>query len=552
MFEADIYELQEDAKNLIKRISDLMKQSGKELPSEDDFEKECEEYQKKLNIEIDKINNLELRMAIAAPMKAGKSTIINAIIGRELLPHRERAMTILPTEVVFAPNLTEPILTINDNTIKIFKELWQEIHNKLSKEKGFAEVKAATKSYSQLESLIDEIKVSKNFPINQETCGDERIRQSLEKLNDLVRLYYINRPNYDPLQDLSDVPRITTPLVKLRDVKGKEMLGNLVIVDTPGPNEVGEMKLTDVIQEQLKKSSLVLLVLDYTRLDDKTSDEIRQVVQRIIKGIDNNRINTISKNVQINTKNKKKENLYILVNRIDQRRTSNSSDTETDKENVKQFVSSRYGIPVDDNSYRLFEISAVKAFKATQLLLEIQEDDKKEISELKSLDMFLKEGCADSWQIMKEHFQNKNNISYLYDFACSTVWKNSGFVPFLENAISILMLQAAPLCIENALLTTEKTLQSWQQPVVLRKAAISAGNDEINQAITKLQNYLNKIESFVQNEQIQTEINQNKKQLKEQLKTDITTAKNNAKKVLLEESRITSKISLGWSKDLGN
>jgi hypothetical protein len=50
--------------------------------------------------ELEKVRNLELRMAIVAPMKAGKSTIINAILGQGLLPTRNSAMTTLPCEIV--------------------------------------------------------------------------------------------------------------------------------------------------------------------------------------------------------------------------------------------------------------------------------------------------------------------------------------------------------------------------------------------------------------------------------------------------------------------
>ena len=38
-------------------------------------------------------------MTIIAPMKAGKSTIINSIIGQELLPSHSAAMTTLPTAI---------------------------------------------------------------------------------------------------------------------------------------------------------------------------------------------------------------------------------------------------------------------------------------------------------------------------------------------------------------------------------------------------------------------------------------------------------------------
>lgn len=59
-------------------------------------------------------------MAIVAPMKAGKSTIINAIVGQEILPSRSTAMTTLPTKVVFNSKLTEPTLTLSDEILSVF------------------------------------------------------------------------------------------------------------------------------------------------------------------------------------------------------------------------------------------------------------------------------------------------------------------------------------------------------------------------------------------------------------------------------------------------
>ncbi|MCI5151443.1 MAG: dynamin family protein, partial [Candidatus Electrothrix sp. MAN1_4] len=55
-------------------------------------------YQEHIKHQLNLLERLELRMTIVAPMKAGKSTIINALIGQELLPSHSAAMTTLPTE----------------------------------------------------------------------------------------------------------------------------------------------------------------------------------------------------------------------------------------------------------------------------------------------------------------------------------------------------------------------------------------------------------------------------------------------------------------------
>ena len=44
-----------------------------------------------------KLENLEMVVAVVGTMKAGKSTTINAIVGTEILPNRNKPMTALPT-----------------------------------------------------------------------------------------------------------------------------------------------------------------------------------------------------------------------------------------------------------------------------------------------------------------------------------------------------------------------------------------------------------------------------------------------------------------------
>lgn len=49
-------------------------------------------------------------LAIVGTMKAGKSTTINAIVGTEVLPNRNRPMTALPTLIRHTPGQKEPVL----------------------------------------------------------------------------------------------------------------------------------------------------------------------------------------------------------------------------------------------------------------------------------------------------------------------------------------------------------------------------------------------------------------------------------------------------------
>ena len=99
-----------------------MGRASKELKSEDSSENKYQIYQQEIEKEIGRVTDLKLRMAIAAPMNAGKSKIINAIIGQELLPSSATAMTTLPTEIILKENAAEPILKLSPRICEAFKK----------------------------------------------------------------------------------------------------------------------------------------------------------------------------------------------------------------------------------------------------------------------------------------------------------------------------------------------------------------------------------------------------------------------------------------------
>src|SRR5919202_3997845 len=107
----NVQELQRDVIDLLGEISALMNRASTDLSSDSSGEKYAK-FQQEVTKAARNVEDLELRMAIVAPMKAGKSTIINAIIGQEILPSRNAAMTTLPTEIVLNAELTEPTLIL--------------------------------------------------------------------------------------------------------------------------------------------------------------------------------------------------------------------------------------------------------------------------------------------------------------------------------------------------------------------------------------------------------------------------------------------------------
>ena len=82
-----VRDLQGDVINCLEKIVELMGRA-KDILSEERTENNCGEkygeFQQEINNAVQNVKKLELRMAVVAPMKAGKSTIVNAIVGQDL------------------------------------------------------------------------------------------------------------------------------------------------------------------------------------------------------------------------------------------------------------------------------------------------------------------------------------------------------------------------------------------------------------------------------------------------------------------------------------
>ena len=341
----NVQELQTNIVEVLGQVSTLMGRVSTVLSSDSASEKYAK-FQQEVSEARRNVQDLELRMAIVAPMKAGKSTIINAIVGQEILPSRNAAMTTLPTEIIFDAELKEPTLILSDHIQAVFRETFAALQRKIG-ELGIERIQQKIAQYPHLAKLPEKIQAMSKIAIYEKIAGRQQIINSLRALNDIIRLCSVLDPMADPLQSLIDVPRIYTPFWRFQKTAKVDLIGNLVIVDTPGPNEAGEnLKLGNVVSEQLSASAVVLIVLNFTGLNTKAEEEVKKDVQKVIdlRG---------------------KENLYVLVNKVDQRK-----DGDMTPEQVRQFVTAEFNLGDGNNTNRVFEISARWAFSAINFLVE--------------------------------------------------------------------------------------------------------------------------------------------------------------------------------------
>lgn len=459
----NVQDLQQDVIELLKNISSLMGGASTALGS-DSAGNKYGELQQEISDAGSNVRDLALRMAIVAPMKAGKSTIINAIIGQEILPSRNAAMTTLPTEIVFDTKLSEPILILTPQILAVFQETLLVLKRKIDTLEDRGRSKIA--QYPHLAQLLEKIQAMGVVSIPAKTVGRSQITQTLTDLNDLIRLCSAIEPLADPLQSLLEVPRIYTPFWRSQTTEQSNQLGNLVIIDTPGPNEAGEnLRLVNVVYEQLQKSSLVLIVLDFTQLRTEAAQQVKRDVERVIQL-------------------RGKENLYVLINKVDQR-----TEGDMTPEQVRQLVAAEFGIGGSGETNRVFEIAARWAFCATNFLLEHQQYPSLDIAQMTTARALAQQALGARW----ESKLNRASVEDLQDEA-EYLWEESGFAPFVEKAINALMERAAPRCMKSALNIAHSRLMQLYEDVQLRGSAIAKDEEKLRLEVGALDADLHRLD----------------------------------------------------------
>ena len=462
--EIDLDSLQQEVITLLDDVNLLIADTQADLCGSSGVQ--YDRFRAQISAMEQNVANLELRMAIVAPMKAGKSTIINAIAGQELLPSCAVAMTTIPTEIVFNSQQQQPVLRLSKNTIELFQNLERHLRQKVDR-LGIEPLQQRLSRYPHLSDLFAEVAASNSFALTEAVTGHEEITKVLNRLNHLIRLFSVIEPTQDPLSQLKEVPRIEAPSLNSSSQEQIKSLGNLTIIDTPGPNEAGDgLKLTAVVEEQLRRSSIVLIVLDFTQLNSEAAETIKQQIRPIVESIGT-------------------DNLYVLVNKIDQRRQGDMTP-----EQVKEFVIADLELNADRDRDRVFEIAAIRAFSATKFLLEVQQNPGIELLQIKSLTCLAQEVLGIDWDEELDDI----TVEILVKKA-RKLWHKSGFAPFFDSAIAALMENAAPQCLSNALNLSRNHLLSIRDDLNLRYQAITQDTDKLQQEIKALERDLAYLES---------------------------------------------------------
>ncbi|ENM3764275.1 dynamin family protein [Vibrio cholerae] len=230
-----------------------------------------------LKNEKSKLTENLFTIGVVGVMKAGKSTFINAIIGREILPSRTLGMTFIPTKIQHAVAVDD--VEYSFGKYAAFQNFadWLQLGGNLSKVTTTAiKSKVANELITALEK--------KELKLRKRVTSLEEAQKELFLVNDLARLNAWLRANNDCPIDLlehikseSDIPTIYTQFKAL----GESILSNasLALIDSPGPDEAGQNEtLTFVLKQVLQNASGVYCIINGKKIDDLSDEALRKQV----------------------------------------------------------------------------------------------------------------------------------------------------------------------------------------------------------------------------------------------------------------------------------
>ena len=371
-----------------------------------------------------KVQNLDMVLAVVGTMKAGKSTCINAIVGREILPNRNRPMTALPTLIRHVPGAIEPVLHFDEQQQKPIKSLIKELQQKLSK----VDLESKPKIASDSDLLALAQKLQAKFELQTRYEGEEGIFTFLKSLNDLVRLSKeldIAFP-FESYTSVADFPVIEVEFFHLKQEGQSETLGRFALLDTPGFNEAGQSEfLLPMLKEQLDKATAVLAVLDYTQLKSESEAKLREELESIAYHSG--------------------DRMFALVNKFDAS-NANSDDAQATKKYVANNLLNKVFGKNLALQERIFPVSGQKAYLAKRAELEITNHGRVR-------------WVPDSPKTWVDDFGQlglgTRYAKYITDHeevleACKDLWEGSLFAAPLTHAIQYSHKNAAQMAIQAA------------------------------------------------------------------------------------------------------
>ncbi len=390
----------------------------------------------------------EMVLAVVGTMKAGKSTTINAIVGQEILPNRNRPMTSVPTLIRHVPGKTEPVLHLEH--IQPVRNLLITLQEKLATPAG-QQVAQTLQQTVDTRELLDIL--TDDGWLKNEYHGEEEIFTGLASLNDLVRLAAAMGSEF-PFDEYAEVQKLPVIDVEFSHLVGMdECQGTLTLLDTPGPNEAGQPQMEVMMRDQLQKASAVLAVMDYTQMNSKADEEVRKELNAIA-------------DVSVGR-------LFVLVNKFDEKdRNGDGADAVCQK--VPAMLNSDV-LPAS----RVYPGSSRQAYLANRALHELRKNGTLPVDEA-WVDDFVREAFGR----MKKDYVCKD--SELATEGATDLWEGSLIDQLITEVILSSHSRAAALAVDSAAAKLMQNAENISEYLSLRHQGLMQSIQSLQAHITSL------------------------------------------------------------------
>ncbi len=409
----EVLRLLGDTVDVLKDITsapDLLRESDTKRRRQLDIKKAAE-WQDILKDEIKKVEDLEAVFAVVGTVKAGKSTVINAIVGAEILPSRPEPMTTYPTLVRHKSGQTEPMLDFS--VVQDFKGLASDAKEKLELQTRKSPLN--TLFPDPHEQDIARRILEDKLTIASRSEGREEVFELLKTVNDLYRLCGRLKLELPIAADCLPTLEIEMHHIRMSDTGA----GQFAVLDLPGPNEFGQSKrLREIVQTQLNRASAVVLVSDFTQRRTQADAEIQKLVKNELAHLT--------------------DRLFIFVNKFDQRRSDDWDEKETRQYLAKTLLNGTV------KPEHIYPVSALKAFLANWAQRQLKKPDPLPDPKKSSLTKdFGKAAFGEMWE---------DDIGQLdrVRTGADRLWKRSLFAGPLDNVISVAAHNASLVCLKGA------------------------------------------------------------------------------------------------------
>ena len=438
----------------IRQTAALLEKIGQATNAVEKYSK----IQKKVDSVALKAKKVRLDIALVGITNAGKSTTLNALCGIVIAPDSNSACTAIPTIFVYNSELKDPFLEIPKSLIQLTLKQLHELRKLIAKQ-GVEDINMQLQEHPKAQNHIPDIisgELDKYF--NSIPTVTEEIHNYLTKLNDLYRICRILNIGQLPVKQ--DYPIVNTPFHGITE----NIQGTISIIDMPGPNEANQSQsqqkicgYNQLLEKTLSLTQKTILVADYSDMGTEAFAAIIAVSKKII-------------HIQ------QKDNLLVLVNKIDQRENKN----DLTPEDVKLEFQNALGI----DSSQIIEVSSRKALSSAGSRRELKNFSS--LSSLKNKDLvkkLAKTFYADygaTW--LETKTTTKQDIAHLAD----TVWEQSGFTPFIEK-IGILVKNAEYETLRSASEITQTYLDEAVKDIQDSKNQLQKNHHLTGQSIIKLE-----------------------------------------------------------------